>query len=50
MKKRYTIMLDESVIWALKKLGAKRSPIGQREEIERVLWEYACEELKYYDK
>ena len=42
-------MLDESVIWALKKLASKRSPIGQREELERVLWEYAYEELKYYE-
>lgn len=42
-------MLDESTIMALKKLAAIRSPIGHREELERVLWEYATQELRYYE-
>lgn len=46
MKKRFTIMLDETTIWAIQKLRQKYSPIGLREELERVLWQYACEELE----
>lgn len=38
-------MLEEETIFMLKKLAAKRSPIGQREELERVLYQYASDEL-----
>ena len=46
MKKRFTIMLEETTIFRLKKLAAKRSPIGHREELERVLDQYARDELE----
>ena len=50
MKKRFTIMLEERTILMLKKLASKRSPIRHRKELERVLYQYALEELNYYEQ
>lgn len=50
MKKRYTIMLSKETIQLLKHIATKRSPSENREDIERLLYNYAINELKAIGK
>ena len=45
MKKRFTVMLSENTIRKINIIRSWFSPIGLREEIERILDQYATDEI-----
>lgn len=44
-KKRFTIMLDENTIAKIKQLYKWYNPVTVREELQRVLEDYATDEI-----
>ena len=45
MKKRFTVMLEETTSRMLKKVALTKTPAANRDDIEYVLWQYAHDEL-----